>query len=128
MTREAYSLYHKSNKLDLLIRYAIGIAELYEILGRRDQSAAYLVRIANEVPRAPIIVALFFEQAGLQYLHMQSYRKFAFYTSQAAMNYSSAGYTDYALNCYQLVHPFYQDHVGWHHIRFMVYSNLGAKL
>ena len=79
--REAYSLYHKSNKLDLLIKYSILISEMYEILGKRDQAAAYLVRIANEIPRAPIIVALFFEQAGLQYLNMLSYRKYAFYTS-----------------------------------------------
>jgi len=39
-----------------------------------------------------------------------------------------AGKTEYALNCYQLIHSFYQNHYGWHHIRFLVYSNLGAKL
>ena len=44
------------------------------------------------------------------------------------MNYNVAGQTEYALNCYQLIHPFYQDHFGWHHIRFLVYSNLGFKL
>ena len=37
--REAYSLYLKSNKSDLLIKFAIMISELYEILGRLEQSA-----------------------------------------------------------------------------------------
>ena len=44
------------------------------------------------------------------------------------MNYSSVGQTEYALNCFRLIHPFYQAHSGWHHVRFLVYSNLGAKL
>ena len=44
------------------------------------------------------------------------------------MNYSSANQTDYALNCYRLIHPFYQAHTGWHHIRYIVYSYLGNKL
>ena len=126
--REAYSLYHKSNKSDLLIKYAVMVSELYEVLDRLDQSAGYLVRIANEIQGAPIIVALFFEQAGLQYLKLKQYRKFAFFTVQAAMNYSSVGQTEYALNCFRLIHPFYQAHSGWHHVRFLVYSNLGAKL
>lgn len=104
------------------------VSELYEILGRLEQSAQYLVKIANEIPRAAIIVALFFERAGLQYLKQKQYRKFAYYTSLAAMNFSSANQTDYALNCYRLIHPFYQAHYGWHHIRFVVYSNLGHKL
>ena len=63
--KEAYSLYHKSNKSDLLIKYAVMVSELYEMLDKLELSAAYLVRIANEIQGAPIIVALFFEQAGL---------------------------------------------------------------
>lgn len=47
--------------------------------------------------------------------------------AQAAMNYASVNQTEYSLNCYKFIHPFYQAHVGWHQIRFLVYSNLGAK-
>ena len=44
------------------------------------------------------------------------------------MNYNVAGLTPYAINCYKLIHPFYQDHLGWHHMRFCVYSNLATRL
>ena len=44
------------------------------------------------------------------------------------MNYSVANQSQYAMNCYQLIHNFYQEHFGWHHIRFTVYSNIAAKL
>lgn len=44
------------------------------------------------------------------------------------MNYNVAVQHDYAINCYRLIHPFYQEHYGWHHVRFLVYSNLGFKL
>lgn len=47
--------------------------------------------------------------------------------AQAAMNYASVNQTEYSLNCYKFIHPFYQAHVGWHQIRFLVYSNLGNK-
>ena len=78
--KEAYSTYLKSNKLDLLIKFVIMISELYEILGRLDQSAAYLVKMANEIPDVNLMVAIFFERAGLFYLMQKSHRKFAFYT------------------------------------------------
>ena len=40
------------------------VSELYEIINKYEKSAKYLVKIANEIPRAAIIVALFFERAG----------------------------------------------------------------
>ena len=58
----------KSNKSDLLIKFAITVSELYSILGRLEMSAQYLVKIANDIRKAAIIVALFLERAGLQYL------------------------------------------------------------
>ena len=72
-------MFHKSSKSELLIKYAVMISDLYEVIGRLDKSADYLVRIGNEIHGAPIIVALFFEQAGLRYLKMKQYRKFALY-------------------------------------------------
>lgn len=106
--REAYSLYHNSYQSDLLIKYAIMISELYEILERIDLSASYMSRIAYEIQGAPILIALFFEQAALQYLQLKKYRKFAFFMIQAGMNFNSAEQTEYAMNCYMLIHPFYQ--------------------
>lgn len=91
LAREAYTLFHKSNKSELLIKYAVMISDLYEVIGRLDRSAEYLVRIGNEIHGAPIIVALFFEQAGMRFLKMKQYRKFALYLAQAGMNYSSVG-------------------------------------
>lgn len=44
------------------------------------------------------------------------------------MNYNVAGRSDYAVNCYKLIHPFYQNHFGWHHLRFQIYSNLAHKI
>ena len=83
------------------------ISEMYEIINKHEKSAQYLVKIANEIPRAAIIVALFYERAAFQYLKIKQYRKFAYYQSLAAMNYSSANQSEYALNCYRLIHPFY---------------------
>ena len=54
-----------------------------------------------------MIIALFFEQAALQYLKLKRYRKFGFYMVQAAMNYSAAEHPEYAVNCYKIIHPFY---------------------
>lgn len=56
------------------------------------------------------------------------HRKFAYYMAQAAMNYNVAGQLEFSINCFQLVHPFYQEHFGWHHIRFVVFTHLGFKL
>jgi hypothetical protein len=55
------------------------ISELYEMLEKIDLSAAYMSRIAYEIQGAPILIALFFEQAALQYLQLKKYRKFAFF-------------------------------------------------
>ena len=89
LAREAYTLFHKSTKSELLIKFAVMISDLYEVIGRLDKSAEYLVRIGNEIHGAPIIVALFFEQAGLRYLKLKQYRKFSLYIAQAGMAYSS---------------------------------------
>ena len=43
------------------------------------------------------------------------------------MNYSSVNQSDYALNCFKMIHPFYQDQAGWNNLKFSIYSNLGAK-
>lgn len=59
--REAYTLYHKSAKSDLLIKYTLMISEMYHVIDKLEIAAQYLVRIANEIQGAPIIVALFFE-------------------------------------------------------------------
>jgi hypothetical protein len=40
------------------------ISEMYEIINKHDKSAYFLVKIANEIPRAAIIVALFFERGA----------------------------------------------------------------
>jgi hypothetical protein len=61
----------KSNKSDLLIKYTIMISEMYEIINKHDKAAHYLVKIANEIPRAAIIVALFFERAAFMYLKIK---------------------------------------------------------
>jgi len=37
--REAYSLYAQSNKLDLLIKFTLTVAELYEVMGKYEQAA-----------------------------------------------------------------------------------------
>lgn len=63
---------------------------MYEILGRLDQAATYLVKLANEIPNAHLMVAMFFERASMFYLKMRSYRKFAFFCHQAAVNYNVA--------------------------------------
>ena len=54
-----------------------------------------------------MVIALFYEQAALQFLRVKLYRKFGFYMVQAAMNYSNADHPEYALNCYKVIHPFY---------------------
>ena len=55
------------------------ISEMFEIINKQDKAAYYLVKIANEIPRAAIIVALFFERAAFMYLKIKQYRKFAYY-------------------------------------------------
>mmetsp|Transcript_3545 Transcript_3545/g.6037 ORF Transcript_3545/g.6037 Transcript_3545/m.6037 type:complete len:239 (+) Transcript_3545:37-753(+) len=126
--KEAYGLYHKSNKGHLLTKFVILISELFDVLDRTETSASYLLRIANVIQGAPLIVALFFEQAALKFLKLKQYRKFGFYMMQAALNFSSLGMNEYALNNFQCIHSFYQANQGWQHIQFTLYSNLGAKV
>jgi len=78
--REAYLLFWESNKSEFLIKFVVIISELYELLGRLDQSAHYLVKLANEIPNVHLMAAMFFERAALFFLKMKSYRKFAFFT------------------------------------------------
>jgi hypothetical protein len=125
--KQTYSEYHSSFKSDLLIKFAICAAELYDLLERAEQSAQYYQRIASEIQGAPMIIALFYEQASLQYLKIRKYRKFCFYQLQAAMNYQAADHPEYALHCYQVVHPFLQSQMGWSSIRFHVYNALGSS-
>ena len=63
----------------MLIKFAVLIAEMFEVIDKLELSAQYLIRIANEIQGAPVIVALFFEQAALNYLKLKQYRKFSFY-------------------------------------------------
>lgn len=35
-TREAYTLYHKSSKSDLLIKYAVMISDMYEVIDKLE--------------------------------------------------------------------------------------------
>lgn len=49
MVKDTYTLYHSSFKSDLLIKFAILAAEMYELLDRLEQSAAYFQRIASEI-------------------------------------------------------------------------------
>jgi hypothetical protein len=48
-------------KIDPLIKFSAMASELYEVLDRLEKSAEILVKIANEITGAPIIIALFFE-------------------------------------------------------------------
>lgn len=59
MIDNAYQLYHKSNKSQYLIRYALLVSELYDSIERYQDSANYLLRIANEIKDQSVIVPLF---------------------------------------------------------------------
>lgn len=98
--REGYHNYLDSNNADLLIKYSLMVAELYDVLEMPEQSAQWLIKIGNQIPKVPHYVALFFEQAAFNYLKKKMYRKFAYYTMQAALNYNVVGYIEYALNCF----------------------------
>jgi hypothetical protein len=68
MLENAYQMYHKAGKIQLIIRCAIYILEIYDCLERHQESANYLLRIANEVKDNSVIAPLFQEQLALKYL------------------------------------------------------------
>ena len=57
------------------------VSELYEILDRKDYSANYLVKLAEQISRNNWLAAMFLERAGFRYLQLGMHRKFAFYTA-----------------------------------------------
>lgn len=83
----AFALYHKASKSQFLIRSALYLTEMYDTLERYQESANYLIKIANEIKDQSVIVPLFLEQAAYKYLHMRQYRKFALYMIQAGKSY-----------------------------------------
>lgn len=54
-------MYLSSYKSDLLIKFAILAAEMYELLDMVENSAFYYQKIASEIQGAPMIIALFYE-------------------------------------------------------------------
>eukprot|EP00347_Sterkiella_histriomuscorum_P023756 403333495 len=127
MIDNAYQLYHKSNKSQFLIRYALLVAELYDSLERYQESANYLLRISNEIKDQSVIIPLFQEQAAYKYLYMKQYRKFALHMILAGKSYEKLNLQNYSFNCFTIVHQFYQRHKGWNGIRFQLYSSLGRN-
>jgi hypothetical protein len=59
MMENTYMLYHRSNKSQFLIKCALYISELYDCLEKYQESANYLLRIANEIKDQSVIVPLF---------------------------------------------------------------------
>lgn len=68
MLENAYQMYHRAGKTQYLIRCGLYISEVYDCLERHQESANYLLRIANEIKDNTVLVPLFQEQAALKYL------------------------------------------------------------
>ncbi len=49
MMENSFMLYHRSNNSKFLIRSALTISELYDSLEKYQESANYLLRIANDI-------------------------------------------------------------------------------
>jgi hypothetical protein len=61
MADNAYNLYHKANRQQFLIRCALLISEMYDSLERYQESANFLIKIANEVKDSSVIAPLCLE-------------------------------------------------------------------
>lgn len=83
------------------------MSEMYDTLGKYQESANYLIKIANEIKDQSVIVPLFLEQAAYKYLHLKQFRKFALYMIQAGKSYEKLNLQNYSFNCFTIVHPFY---------------------
>lgn len=80
-------MYQRAGKTQYLIRCALYISELYDCLERHQESANFLLRIANELKDNSVIVPLFQEQAAYKYLQMRNFRKFALHMILAGKSY-----------------------------------------
>ena len=68
MIENAFMLYYRSGKSQHYIRSALYISEMYDALERYQESANYLLRIANDIKEQSVIIPLFQEQAAYKYL------------------------------------------------------------
>jgi hypothetical protein len=59
--REGYNLFLESNKPDLLIKYSLMVAELYDLLQLPEQAANCYIKIGQQIPKVYHYVAIFFE-------------------------------------------------------------------
>ena len=63
------------------------ISELYDSLERYQESANFLMKIANEIKEQSVILPLFQEQAAFKYLYLRQFRKFALFMILAGKSY-----------------------------------------
>lgn len=99
-----------------MIKFTLMMTELFQVLGKNQEAADFLVRMATVLSNKAILKPLFYEQAAYEYLYLNKFRKFAFYMSLAAEGYERTELQFYSFNCYTIVHPFYQTHKGWNSI------------
>jgi len=59
--RDTYMLFHQSKRTELLVKFAIFSAELYEVLDKPDHAAKQLSKIAQDIQGAPLYNAIFYE-------------------------------------------------------------------
>jgi hypothetical protein len=110
-----------------MIKSSLMVAEMYQLLDKSQEAANTFVRIANVSSNRTVLKPLLYEQASYEYLMLQQFRKAAFYMSLAGQGYERLGLKYHSFNCFQLIHPFYQQSHGWSSIRFKLYSSLSEN-